>query len=159
MFVVGYRIAEFGLLSESLVDYRAEERDVVFLYVIDVRFVGYPQLQRGAVEVDRHDGLEPLDELLLGGLLPDTGQAVLPHIAVCRIVEHEKRITKGANVYTILITNSDGIDDEARIYADDIYYVNRKEYVDWAVKALRLEENTRSFSKHKTLKGTRIKPK
>ena len=24
----------------------------------------------------------------------------------------------------------------ARIYADDIYYVNRKEYVDWAVKAL-----------------------
>lgn len=52
------------------------------------------------------------------------------------IVEHEKRITKGANVYTILITNSDGIDDEARIYADDIYYVNRKEYVDWAVKAL-----------------------
>ena len=52
------------------------------------------------------------------------------------VVEHEKRITKGANVYTILITNSDGIDDEARIYADDIYYVNRKEYVDWAVKAL-----------------------
>ena len=90
MFVVGYRIAEFGLLSESLVDYRAEERDVVFLYVIDVRFVGYPQLQRGAVEVDRHDGLEPLDELLLGGLLPDTGQAVLPHIAVCRIVDNHK---------------------------------------------------------------------
>ena len=24
----------------------------------------------------------------------------------------------------------------ARIYADDIYYVNRKEYVDWAIKAL-----------------------
>ena len=52
------------------------------------------------------------------------------------IIEHEKRITKHANVYTILITNSDGIDDDARIYADDIYYVNRKEYVDWAVKAL-----------------------
>ena len=30
------------------------------------------------------------------------------------VVEHEKRITKGANVYT----------------------VNRKEYVDWAIKAL-----------------------
>lgn len=27
------------------------------------------------------------------------------------------------------------------------------------LSALRLEENTRSFSKHKTLKGTRIKPK
>ena len=52
------------------------------------------------------------------------------------VVEHEKRITKGANVYTILITNSDGIDEDARIYADDIYYVNRKEYVDWAIKAL-----------------------
>ena len=52
------------------------------------------------------------------------------------IVEHEKRIKKGANVYTILITNSNGIDDDARIYADDIYYVNRKEYVDWAIKAL-----------------------
>ncbi len=36
------------------------------------------------------------------------------------IVEHEKRITKGANVYTILITNSDGIDEDAHIYADDI---------------------------------------
>ena len=47
-----------------------------------------------------------------------------------------ERITKGANVYTILITNSDGIDEDARIYADDIYYVNRKEYVDWAIKAL-----------------------
>lgn len=52
------------------------------------------------------------------------------------VVEHEKRITKGANVYTILIINSDGIDEDARIYADDIYYVNRKEYVDWAIKAL-----------------------
>ena len=48
----------------------------------------------------------------------------------------EERITKGVNVYTILIINSDGIDEDARIYADDIYYVNRKEYVDWAVKAL-----------------------
>ena len=52
------------------------------------------------------------------------------------VVEHEKRITKGANVYTILIINSDGIDEDAHIYADDIYYVNRKEYVDWAIKAL-----------------------
>ena len=28
------------------------------------------------------------------------------------------------------------IKELARIYADDIYYVNRKEYVDWAIKAL-----------------------
>lgn len=52
------------------------------------------------------------------------------------IIENEKRITKDAKIYTILITNSNGIDDDARIYADDIYYVNRKEYVDWAVEAL-----------------------
>ena len=52
------------------------------------------------------------------------------------IVEHERRITKSANIYTVLITNSTGIDDDARIYAEDIYYVNRNEYVDWAVKSL-----------------------
>ena len=52
------------------------------------------------------------------------------------IIEHEKRIAKGANIYTILITNSSGIDDDARTYAKGIYYVNRKEYVDWAAKAL-----------------------
>lgn len=52
------------------------------------------------------------------------------------IIEHERRITKSANVYTVLITNSSGIDDDARIYAEDIYYINRKKYVDWAVKSL-----------------------
>lgn len=52
------------------------------------------------------------------------------------IVEHERRITKSANIYTVLITNSSGIDDDARIYAEDIYYINRKKYVDWAVKSL-----------------------
>lgn len=36
----------------------------------------------------------------------------------------------------LYIYNSSGIDDDARIYADNIYYVNRKEYVNWAVKAL-----------------------
>lgn len=52
------------------------------------------------------------------------------------IVEHEKRISKDANVYTVLITNSTSIDEDARIYADNIYYVNREEYVNWAVKVL-----------------------
>lgn len=52
------------------------------------------------------------------------------------IRENEKRISKKANVYTIFITNSTSIDKEARIYSDNIYYVNRKEYVNWAVKAL-----------------------
>lgn len=52
------------------------------------------------------------------------------------ILEHEKRILKDANVYTVLITNSTSIEDDARIYADNLYYVYRKDYVSWAVKAL-----------------------
>lgn len=52
------------------------------------------------------------------------------------IVEHEKRISKDANIYTILITNSKSIDEDARIYAGNIYYVYREEYVSWAIKAL-----------------------
>ena len=54
------------------------------------------------------------------------------------IVEHEKRISKGANIYTVLITNSTSIDEDARIYADNIYYQHREEYVNWAVKALKV---------------------
>lgn len=41
-----------------------------------------------------------------------------------------------ANIYTILITNSKSIDEDARIYAGNIYYVYREEYVSWAIKAL-----------------------
>ena len=52
------------------------------------------------------------------------------------IVEHEKRISKDANIYTVLITNSKSIDEDARIYASNIYYVHREEYVSWAIKAL-----------------------
>lgn len=52
------------------------------------------------------------------------------------IIEHEKRISGSADIYTVIITNSTGIDEDARIYADHIYYVHREEYVNWAVKAL-----------------------
>ncbi len=52
------------------------------------------------------------------------------------ILEHERRILKDANIYTVLITNSTSIEDDARIYADNLYYVYRKDYVNWAVKAL-----------------------
>lgn len=52
------------------------------------------------------------------------------------IIEHEHRISRRANIYTVLITNSTSIDADARIYADDIYYVQREDYVGWAVKAL-----------------------
>ena len=52
------------------------------------------------------------------------------------IIEHEKRISRSAKIYTVLITNSRHIDEEACIYADNIYYVYREDYVNWAVKAL-----------------------
>ncbi len=52
------------------------------------------------------------------------------------IMEHEKRISGSAAIYTVVITNSTGIDEDARIYADSIYYVCREDYVKWAVKAL-----------------------
>ena len=52
------------------------------------------------------------------------------------IMENEKRISKNANIYTVLITNSLSIDKDARIYADNIYYIHRDEYVKWVIKAL-----------------------
>ncbi len=90
VFVVGDGVAQFGPLAEGLIDDRPQKRNVVLLYMVNVGLVGHPQLQRSAVEIDRHDGLEPLDEFLLRGLLPDAGQAVLPHIAVCRIIDDHK---------------------------------------------------------------------
>ncbi|MDE7432567.1 MAG: hypothetical protein K2N34_11740, partial [Lachnospiraceae bacterium] len=57
------------------------------------------------------------------------------------IVEHEKRISKDANIYTVLITNSTSIDEAARIYAGNLYYVYREDYVNWAVKALTVVRN------------------
>ena len=48
-----------------------------------VFFVGNTQAQVGAVELQRYDRLEPLHELLFGGLCLDPVKAVLPHIAIC----------------------------------------------------------------------------
>lgn len=52
------------------------------------------------------------------------------------IIENERRIIKDANIYTIFVTNSCSIDEDARIYADEIYYVFREDFVNWATKAL-----------------------
>lgn len=65
--------------------------------------------------------------------ISDVGETARHHTW---IVENEKRIYKDANIYTVLITNSTRIEEEARIYTGSIYYVNRKEYLNWAVKAL-----------------------
>ena len=77
------------LLAVELRDDRTQERDVVFLDLVDVAGVGHAQTQRRSVEFERDDGLEPFGELLGGGLLLDPVQAKLPYIAVClRVIEH-----------------------------------------------------------------------
>lgn len=65
--------------------------------------------------------------------ISDVSEAVRHH---AWIVEYEKRISKDANICTILITNSKNIDEDARIYADNIYYVHREGFVSWAANAL-----------------------
>ena len=52
------------------------------------------------------------------------------------IIKNEKRIIKNANIYTIFITNSKNIDKDARIYTENIYYLYREDFVNWAIKAL-----------------------
>ena len=72
-----------GLLSVELRDDRTQERDVVLFDLVYVALVGNTQAQVGAVELERYDRLEPLHELLFGGLCLDPVKAVLPHIAIC----------------------------------------------------------------------------
>ena len=50
-------------------------------------------------------------------------------------------IISNANIYNIFITNSNGIEEDARIYAEDIYYVNREKYVEWAIIAVNVIRN------------------
>lgn len=52
------------------------------------------------------------------------------------IQEYEKRVYSGANIYTVFITNSKSIERDVNIYADEIYYLHRESFVQWANKAL-----------------------
>ena len=49
----------------------------------DIRFIRDTQAEDLAVEVEQRDWLKPTRKLLLGGLLPNLRQAVLPYIAIC----------------------------------------------------------------------------
>lgn len=51
------------------------------------------------------------------------------------IEEKEKRISKSAKIYTVMVTNSYNIEEDAKTFAGDIFYINRKEFVKWAEKA------------------------
>ena len=79
--------------ATGLVDDRTQQRDVVLFYMVDIRLVGYAQPQCRAVEIDGHDGLEPLNKLFLRGLLSDFEQTVLPHVGICRIVGNHDAVS------------------------------------------------------------------
>lgn len=50
--------------------------------------------------------------------------------------EYETEIDDDVEIINIFVTNSRNIDESARVYAKDIYYINRDDYVEWAIKAL-----------------------
>ena len=52
------------------------------------------------------------------------------------IREHERRVCTSADIYTVFITNSQSIEKDVNIYAGEIYYLHRDEFVQWANKAL-----------------------
>lgn len=81
--VFGNGVVQTDLLSVELGDDRPQERNVVLLDLIDVAHVGYAQTQRLTVEFERHDGFEPLHELLFGRSGLDLVQAGLPFFAIC----------------------------------------------------------------------------
>lgn len=47
-----------------------------------------------------------------------------------------KTLRKDAVVYTVMITNSESIEDDAKIHATGIFYCNRRDFVIWANTAL-----------------------
>lgn len=53
------------------------------------------------------------------------------------IEKKEKRLDRDANIITIFVTNSIKIEENARIFAEDIFYINREEFVEWALKGIK----------------------
>lgn len=60
------------------------------------------------------------------------------------IKENVRTLDNNANIITILISNSNAIEENARIYAKDIYYVNREDFYTWALRALNILRTVRS---------------
>jgi hypothetical protein len=81
-------------------DDRAQELQVVLLDLIDIACVGYTQTQGRPIELEGYDRLEPLDKLLLGGLVFQMGEAFLPHIIIClRVSGHVKCVVDGLDLF------------------------------------------------------------
>lgn len=53
------------------------------------------------------------------------------------IREKENRISANAKIYTIMVTNSRQIEEDARTFADNIFYINRVDYCQWSEKAFK----------------------
>lgn len=60
------------------------------------------------------------------------------------IQENIKSLSAGATIITVFISNSNRIEAAARIFAKEIYYINRKELSEWAVTAINSLRNARS---------------
>lgn len=50
--------------------------------------------------------------------------------------QNEPLITKKTQIYTVLISNSQRLDADAKHIVDNIYYLNYTEFIEWAKKAL-----------------------
>ena len=50
--------------------------------------------------------------------------------------QNEPLITKKIQIYTVLISNSQRLDADAKHIVDNIYYLNYTEFIEWAKKAL-----------------------
>jgi hypothetical protein len=62
------------------------------------------------------------------------------------ILANEKRIGKQCEVITIMLTNTRKIEEGARTFAKDIWYINRQDFVKWALDALAaIREMRRTF--------------
>lgn len=73
----------------------------------------------------------------------DSNESKIPSKHVRQATSHETWVRKnistlntGAEIITIFATNSEDIFDDAKIFADDIYYLNRKLLLEWAHKAI-----------------------
>lgn len=48
---------------------------------------------------------------------------------------HEKRLQRDAEIITVFITDAKAIEESAKIFAENIYYLNSEDFVRWSVKA------------------------
>ncbi len=75
--------------------------------------------------------------------LYESSSKKIPTVDVTQAKRHEawirsnvKTLRKDAKIYTVIITNSESIEEDARIYAKGIFYCSHKEFVAWANIAL-----------------------